>query len=497
MTKTQLLVKKLYKNENNEPFLLSAGQDKIFNCVFKRVPKRVNIITYSQYGKSETISMAVLTRINTYAEKWAIIAPTDKKARIIMSAAIGHIFDNSFIKNNFEIGKDENIDRIRRERSKTRLTFRVGDRIGEVQVFSAEAHKHSEFSKALMGFGSPNVIEDEAALIPDPAHQTIIRMLGGHKDNFLVKIGNPFYRNHFYKSSLSPRYSQVLIDYKVGIAEGRTSEDFIAECQEEMSEQMFNVMYGCKFPADDVIDGEGYQGLFTNEIVKSAMGRTPDTNGKKILGVDIGQGGAESVIAVRTPRHISIKLHDRNPDLMATTGNIVRVMKEEGILPRNVFVDDTGVGGGVVARLKEMGQYVQGIRVGETAEDGKFFNKRAEIYFRLLDFLKNGGSLENNENIAEQLSEIKFRVNSSGKLQIEPKEHMRYRGIHSPDLADAMSLCFVRKVIPHDNSSLQVVYSKITGMPIEPDDDESPFLKMLPTPFKDIPLRPRREVDDE
>ena len=104
---------------------------------------------------SEIVSMAVLTRASTYPEKWAIIAPSTDKAKIIMGNIIRHIFDNEAIKMKFKIDPEESEERIRRERSKSRLTFDVGNGlIGEVFILSAESHKVGEDAgNKLMGFG--------------------------------------------------------------------------------------------------------------------------------------------------------------------------------------------------------------------------------------------------------------------------------------------------------------------------------------------------------
>ena len=39
-----------------------------------------------------------------------------------------------------------------------------------------------------------------------------------------------------------------------------------------------------------------------------------------------------------------------------------------------------------------------------------------------------------------QLSNIKYKLNSQGRIQVESKEDMRKRGVESPDLADSLML---------------------------------------------------------
>lgn len=111
-SKTYELVKRLYKNEDLQPFELTPSQELIFDCIFKRKYPRNHIMTCTQFGKSEVVSMAILTRASTFSEKWAIVAPTNAKSKIIMGYVIKHIFENDYTSKKFQIGKDENPERI-------------------------------------------------------------------------------------------------------------------------------------------------------------------------------------------------------------------------------------------------------------------------------------------------------------------------------------------------------------------------------------------------
>lgn len=94
-------------------------------------------------------------------------------------------------------------------------------------------------------------------------------MLGDNSaDNFLVKIGNPFKRNHFLKSYQSDRYYKIEIDYLRGMQEGRLTEDFIEEMREQPN---FDIFYECKFPAADAIDDKGWVPLLTEDDVRRAF----------------------------------------------------------------------------------------------------------------------------------------------------------------------------------------------------------------------------------
>ena len=70
-----------------------------------------------------------------------------------MSYMIDHIFDNDYMKGKFDIS-GESEDRIRRERSKQRLTFKHPDgTYGEVFVLSADSRNKQTAGDSVMGFG--------------------------------------------------------------------------------------------------------------------------------------------------------------------------------------------------------------------------------------------------------------------------------------------------------------------------------------------------------
>ena len=126
MESSRELVKSLYCDDKGRPFELTDGQLQIFDLIFKKKYPRNHIETPTRYGKSETVSMGVLTRASTFPEKWAIVAGSQEKAQIIMNYIIKHIFDNDYTKKRFVMEKGESEESIRRHRSKRRINFNVG-----------------------------------------------------------------------------------------------------------------------------------------------------------------------------------------------------------------------------------------------------------------------------------------------------------------------------------------------------------------------------------
>jgi len=455
MGKTAEMVKEMYR-ENGKPIVLTPTQEEIFNLIWKKQHPRNHIMCFTRFGKSFTVALAVLTRVATFAEKWAIVAPSEKKARIIMSYIIEHCFDNQYTKQKLEYDRKESLERMRRERSKSRINFVHSDKtLGEVFILSADSRSKSKSGDSLMGFGAPNVILDEAALIDNDIEAKIFRMLGDQTENFYFKIGNPFRRNHFLKDYRDPKFHKVNADYKRGLAENRITEDFM---EEAMRKPHFGVLYKNRFPSADAIDDKGWSYLVTDTEYELALDNiTPESEfGISQLGLDIARGGGNfNVWVKRSKNYARVLARNQDPDLMRTVGGTIRLARENSIDMRNVSTDDIGVGAGVTDRLREQKYYINAVKNSEKANDEtKFINRRAENYWKTKEWINSGGKLCKDDDWSDLLN-IKYKADSSGRLKIMSKEDMRKEGIESPDTSDALSLTFDRPPFDEKFAKLQ------------------------------------------
>lgn len=430
------MVKSLYKDEQGKPIELAPGQLEIFMSIVKKKHSRVQAKCFTRYGKSLTTALGVLTRASSFPEKWAIVSGTKDKAKIIMNYINAHIFDNEYTSSKFRMEKGDSAESIRRHRNKNHITFDVGKGlIGEIFIASA---------KEALGHGAPNVIEDEASLIPDNEHALVMRMVGDNPhDNFMMKIGNPFFRNHFLKSDMDPDYHKINIDCYRGIDEGRFTKQQLEETKQF---SYFKVLYENKFPAPETVDEQGWSYLLNEEDIKTATTRKVEPFGKKRLGVDVARGGRNyNAWVLRGDNYAKVLLKDLDNDLMSVAGKTIQFIKDERIDPTEVSVDDVGVGGGVVDRLREQGYKVNGVIENARAEkNDEFANLKAELYAGVegvANWIKRTGYIEAHKDW-EELTRIRFKKDSRGRTKMEPKEDMRKRGEESPDIADALMLTF-------------------------------------------------------
>ncbi len=97
-----------------------------------------------------------------------------------------------------------------------------------------------------------NCIMDEAAMISKESYAKITRMLGDDPENAtLVELFNPWDRDtKAFDHSISSRFERIQIDWRVGLQEGRTTQEHIDEMRDEITPLEFTVLYESCFPEE-------------------------------------------------------------------------------------------------------------------------------------------------------------------------------------------------------------------------------------------------------
>lgn len=409
--------------------LVTEGQLQIFAAIVLKKSTRINIITPTQYGKSLIVALACLILSCIDGEMVSIPAPSEDKARIIMRYYLQHLGDHPLFYS--QLVKGDKLDRLVMETSRDRLTLKNR---GGIFILSVHATDSNKGFQAAMGEGSRIIIEDEACLIPDEIESTIFRMIAGKgKDTLYVKISNPFYRNHFYRSSIDERYLQIKIDYIQGLKEGRLQYEFIEEARTKPN---FDILYGCKFPSADAIGKDGYSQLLTEEELQKSQVEKQSHAGLITMGVDPAAGGDNSAIVIKSANHQEVLFNQKLDDVMDLVGVTADLYRAHGA--HMIVVDRGGIGEGVYRRLSEMGFPTRGINFAEKPDEDFFQNKKAELYWKQRTWLLGGGRLMKDPSWHE-FSLIKYK-NKDGKIIIQPKEELFKQGYASPNVVDAAVL---------------------------------------------------------
>lgn len=191
--------------------------------------------------------------------------------------------------------------------------------------------------------------------------------------------------------------------------------------------------------------------LISYEDVESAQEREPVLDHEvKVIGVDVARyGDDQTVIALRVGSVAAIMARYRGKSTMQTVDEITAIISQ--VKPAAVFIDDVGVGGGVVDRLKQL-RYEEVIPVNaghKPRDETHYFNKRAEMYGRLAEWLHQAGCIPaDDQDLADDLVAVQYRMTGKTQIQLERKEDMKKRGEASPDSADALALTFAQEIAP-------------------------------------------------
>lgn len=159
---------------------------------------------------------------------------------------------------------------------------------------------------------------------------------------------------------------------------------------------------------------------------------------KKILACDPSQGGDECVIYLIRNNRILDKRFVHYNDTMKVAGECVSLASIHKT--RTYAIDTIGIGKGVGDRINEMNAgIVHFVNSAEKATDERFANKRAEMWWYLMEKILNREiEYPQDEELRRQITSVRYKVvNSNGKIQLEPKEETKKRLGNSPDRADA------------------------------------------------------------
>jgi len=219
-----------------------------------------------------------------------------------------------------------------------------------------------------------------------------------------------------------------------------TSEE-IGKIQREMTPAQFRQEMLCDFAAtsDNVLIPLDLALAATHRHIEPALYRYAP----KVLGVDVAwSGGDRSVIMPRQGLVAFRPVIERGLPEKAFAGRVAAAMLK--FQPEAVFVDTTGgYGGEVVSRLRDNGHAVQGVVFSWKASDERYTNLRAEMWFRMAQWMQDGClPLHPPELLSELCAPTYDNDNAANRLKLESKDDVKARIGASTDIADALALTF-------------------------------------------------------
>lgn len=193
--------------------------------------------------------------------------------------------------------------------------------------------------------------------------------------------------------------------------------------------------------------------MFSPLLVSEGQDRVifPPDDATPALGVDVARFGVDrTTVLSNMGGHIEIAGAWDKCDTVETATRVDVLARQLGA--REVRVDGTGVGGGVVDELRRIEQsfyYVIEINGAAASPDPKqWYNYRAYLYDHVRTLLRNkmidlppldpDNSESDAKTLGEELEGARYKF-LRGAILMESKDEMRRRGVKSPDFSDALT----------------------------------------------------------
>lgn len=244
----QAIVSNYFKSSRGNPYQMTVGQCEIFHAVTSQDYDWVWASAPTRYGKTETVAMAILFLAAFHNLKIPIVAGSEDKAKKIMEYIVMHIADHEALYEGLIIDDLADVEKLKVQMSKNALRWSTG---GWIFVTSVDSRSLKREGEGVVGEGGDVVILEEAGLIKHKEQfSKIVRM--PEKDNEwgkLVMIGNCVEGSVFEEAFNNPLYHKVRISLEQSIAEGRYTDQQLAEKKSQTTSKDWLRYYEVKFPA--------------------------------------------------------------------------------------------------------------------------------------------------------------------------------------------------------------------------------------------------------
>lgn len=207
----------------------------------------------------------------------------------------------------------------------------------------------------------------------------------------------------------------------------------------------------------------GMRSLLSAQDVIDAMKRAPTPalehiykSWPLILGVDVARyGDDESTMWRRRGKLAYPPFRMRDMDSVQGAAHVARIAQDPVFLAQSIQIDATGGwGAGWYDNLRAM-NFSTALPIhfqGKASEPGRFANRRAEMWWLMAEWVKEGGILPAVDCFGQRLDEMVKGLSTvtyayrGGAILIEEKEQIKDRLGRSPDLEDGLACTFAYPV---------------------------------------------------
>jgi hypothetical protein len=296
---------------------------------------------------------------------------------------------------------------------------------------------------SLRGVRLDGVVIDEVANIKPELWESVVQPALSDRNGFAIFIGTPggidLFSEKYHKAKTLPNWSAHL--FTVYDTDAINPEE-VERLKRDMSETSFSREFLCDFSAA----GED-QLISMGEIEESAQRvykYGEFSYSPKIIGVDPARFGTDASVIIKRQGFTMfdpISFHGINN--MQLADQVAYHISEWH--PDAVFID-SGNGGGVIDRLRQLGHTVIEVPFGGKAANPMYVNKRTEMWNNMKLWIKEGGSIPNHVRLKQDLATPTYWFNGD-KMLLEPKDDIKARGLPSTDYGDAACLTFAAPVV--------------------------------------------------
>lgn len=189
--------------------------------------------------------------------------------------------------------------------------------------------------------------------------------------------------------------------------------------------------------------GQAEMAIISRTATLEAMQRDVKPEGEYVVGVDVARLGNDRTVFVKRKglKTVATKVFGKTriPAICDQLEKFVNFDKEN----TTIKVDDTGVGGGVTDEMKKRKYKVIAINFGGKANDSdKYPNWISEAWFYMGDIIPEIDLGGINSDLLMELSTRHWKMDTKERRAVESKQDYKKRGYRSPDLADAVIICY-------------------------------------------------------
>lgn len=190
-------------------------------------------------------------------------------------------------------------------------------------------------------------------------------------------------------------------------------------------------------------------------VLRARKREMEDPDAPLIIGVDpAGSGGDRFAVAFRRGDKILKVIHRNKLEHDEAVAWLSTIIDE--YRPNRMNVDRGSMGQNIISSLRNLNRkyadIVKGIDFGGTSRFKQAtpkragpWNRRAEMYGDMKEWLVEGGAIPDDDDLASDMSAIKQKWRANNDWLLESKSDMKARGIRSSDLSDACALTFATK----------------------------------------------------